>query len=310
MNILFLVDPTPDSGVDYLYHGLRMLQGDGAISCVLDWPIKPSLHLSDATKRDRPGGQSWPLVDAHPEDRMWDLVVLARSSGVVVDVWKKEIAHLPAVKHSRIIAVDMEDDTRNRREIYQKLLPRLDHYFKRELRIGEMWATPLPMCATMAHFSPAVLGRTHTIHWRCRSSTNPRRHEVFSLLRALQTPTSVVANADKEWLKPQQYTEELALSEIGVVDRGAGQDTLRYWEIPAAGALLIARRTENQVPEPFTHGDNAFFYSSTNELGEILRELRMLPAERLMELRVSCQDHWAAHHTTAARAQYFLEKIG
>lgn len=105
------------------------------------------------------------------------------------------------------------------------------------------------------------------------------------------------------------YTAELARASIGLgllSKYCPDQFTTRTFEIPAAGALLVAERTEEHR-ELFEEGKEAEFYSSTEELEEkidfYLRhdQARRRIAERGRRKTLSCY-HWKHVLMPAIRA--------
>ena len=54
-----------------------------------------------------------------------------------------------------------------------------------------------------------------------------------------------------------EYMQVLAHSRIGVSIRGGGFDTRRYWEVPAAGAMLLSETPRIVIPSNFVNGREA-----------------------------------------------------
>jgi hypothetical protein len=65
--------------------------------------------------------------------------------------------------------------------------------------------------------------------------------------------------AEGEQLDWHAYMSVLAASRIGLAVRGLGYDTFRYWELPAAGALLLAETPRTLIPGNFAPAREAVF---------------------------------------------------
>ena len=62
--------------------------------------------------------------------------------------------------------------------------------------------------------------------------------------------------------KGQFYLEELKRCNVVLNFRGAGWDTLRYWEVPSLSTLLISEKPEIEIPHNFVHGESILFCKS------------------------------------------------
>ena len=98
-------------------------------------------------------------------------------------------------------------------------------------------------------------------------------------------------------------------SRMALSIRGSGRDSLRYWELPAFGPLLLADGTMGAIhPHPFRDGDTAAFWSSLDELRSKFRYYLSHEDERA---RVAARgtDHLRRFHTAEARALFFLAVV-
>ena len=82
-------------------------------------------------------------------------------------------------------------------------------------------------------------------------------------------------------IQPEEYRALLHRSKMALSVRGGGFDTVRYWEIPASGALLISERPDIVIPHNFEHGVHAIFCRpDLQDLPGWVRQLRDDEPER------------------------------
>lgn len=101
------------------------------------------------------------------------------------------------------------------------------------------------------------------------------------------------------------YIETLTRSRIAVSARGAGFDTLRYWEIPAAGAVLLAETPQIVIPDNFVHGREAVF-APAKRLVSRIPELLEAGTE---EIGRNGRDRLMSAHTSVQRARTVLDAL-
>jgi hypothetical protein len=97
----------------------------------------------------------------------------------------------------------------------------------------------------------------------------------------------------------------LSRSRIGISVRGLGYDTYRYWEIPYAGALLLAEAPRTVIPDNFCDGREAFF-TPIERLAERARELLSTDTGAVAE---AGRRKLLARHTSVERARTVLERL-
>ena len=66
-----------------------------------------------------------------------------------------------------------------------------------------------------------------------------------------------------------EYMQVLAHSRVGVSVRGGGFDTRRYWEVPAAGAMLLSETPRIVIPSNFVNGQEAVMSHPSQLVGRI-----------------------------------------
>lgn len=82
-------------------------------------------------------------------------------------------------------------------------------------------------------------------------------------------------------------------------------DTVRYWEIPAHGGMLLAERPPIRIPHNFIDGETAVFFEDMPELEEKLAYYLSQPDEAA-RIASAGHQHFNKHHTNAARARQLL----
>lgn len=104
-----------------------------------------------------------------------------------------------------------------------------------------------------------------------------------------------------------RYLAELSAARIGYNFRGVGWDTLRYWELPGVGTLMISGKPEIRIPDNFVHGKQVVFCKDD------LSDLHSLSAYYLEhdlereEIARAGRNHLLQNHTYLHRARYFLD---
>lgn len=325
--VLFLTHPEADYGGDSLYRGLINVLGEEDI---IEWPYKGAHHkagVSEIQVGDHPVlpdhkgrmiPSPWfaivedaPIYDIEDILRMsFDLVVTESTrKGVwwALDKLKDRGFEFPP------IAVTCSEDTPTLTWIPPhifRVFP-IKHMFVREpcgmSVIAKIPISPLPFgCSWGDVCNPGnPSDETRSGVYFQGSITHTRRTEVFQALDGMPQTTLIGCHANT----PDIYGTNLRSALIGVSVRGHGIDTLRHWEIPFFGALLV---TDSTVPvhEDFTHGVDCFRYSQPHELRTLIENLLRRPKAELLEIAARGQSRLLTHHTNTARAKYLLDKMG
>ena len=108
-------------------------------------------------------------------------------------------------------------------------------------------------------------------------------------------------------LTSTEYFQLLSRSKIGLSVRGAGFDTLRYWEIVASKALLLSERPSIDIPDNFEHGKHAVFCRS--DFSDLLDLVREYVSDQSARSAIAEEGyrHLLRFHTCERRAERFLE---
>ena len=111
-----------------------------------------------------------------------------------------------------------------------------------------------------------------------------------------------------ESMGQDEYTAALQRARIGLSLCGFGFDTVRYWEVPAHGAMLLAEKPAIGIPSDFVDGESAVFFNDLAELEEKLNYY-MLHEEEAAAIAAKGHAHFKQHHTTSVRARQFLGQV-
>jgi len=238
-----------------------------------------------------------------------DLIIIGSNSGVDYHL-------LEGVNNPRIVAVDGSDHA----AFEVPAITRIKAVFKRELceadkNPADNCVYPLPFAAEQRYFTKSTT-KDLLVSFVANMDTNPLRHSVHTRLLN-RTDSAIFSGSTNERtysvtaprsnaIETPTYRQLLARSRISVSVPGAGYDCARYWEIPAAKAMLFTYTPDIVIPNPFTDGINCVTFSSMSEFEEKLDHYLSHPA-RITEIAEAGYDHLLAHHTTARRAAYFLD---
>ena len=105
-----------------------------------------------------------------------------------------------------------------------------------------------------------------------------------------------------------EYVRVLMDTLIGLNIFGCGFDTVRYWELPAHGCMLLAERLPIRIPHNFRDGESAVFFDDTRDLEDKLRYYLAHPDEARAIARAG-HEHFKRFHTGSMRARQLLERI-
>ncbi|MES2850561.1 MAG: glycosyltransferase, partial [Bacteroidota bacterium] len=109
--------------------------------------------------------------------------------------------------------------------------------------------------------------------------------------------------------KGKFYLEELAACKIVLNFRGGGWDTMRYWETPASGALMISQQPQISIPDNFESGKHVVWCDdSLSDLIEKIDHYLEHTAER-EAMAVAAKKHLEKYHLNTSRAQYLLQIV-
>jgi hypothetical protein len=296
-------------GLDVLYHGLKRVLGEGNVT---DFPYKPTLHGAPAERFGH-----YPALFAHEGPKLDDAEALAllRAGAFDLIVWGDIEMMLPQALARALIAargetpvvfVDMGDDCADHAvEVAAWIgLDAPPRHFKREMLRGVRYTEgtrPLPFAYPDALVTASPDGpRKAPLFWAGQRGWGFR--DVFLPVleaRGYDTRQAFTQEAYREMLRHVRGCLSLG---------GAGFDTVRYWEAPAHGCLLLSETLPTIIPHDFEDMRDALFFSTRAEMDARIEFLLAFP-EKCDEYRHAGWQKLREHHTASARARQFLAQV-
>lgn len=308
--VLFILPQRAHYGLDVLYEGLCDVLGDAQ---VVDFPRKSTLHgVQDPQLAHYPcqidrgaAPVSFEALLEQTRASRFDLIL----QGILEPhEWTPEAGELIRAAAGRIpvVLTDAQDEMDDFREVSAAFCGVSDFlaYLKRERIRGFDYGPeviPFPF-AYPDRLIPdetlvTVSERDIPLFWAGQS---------HGLRRCLLEQARRITDLPLEgFYPPDQYKTCLLRARAGLSLAGGGFDTVRYWEIPAHGALLISETLPIEIPRNFRHGIDAFFFRTPAELAEIWAWCITHPQDA-REMALAGYRRLKAHHTARARALQVL----
>jgi hypothetical protein len=151
---------------------------------------------------------------------------------------------------------------------------------------------------------PLGITLTYRNHLFRKLSKYVRRRRVKAYIR----PLIGKSYGDTPRLPHSKYMEIIAKSWMSISCRGIGFDTYRFWEILYAGAVLVSEEPKIVIPNNFTDGKNAIFFSSSKELCKKL-DYYIGNHDVLKAIARNGREHLLKYHTPVARAKYIINEL-
>ena len=305
MQILFICQPGPEYGQSLMYHGLRQLGHH-----VVDYPYNHTFHFRvlQPCKQDCKNGPCTipgPIgCTNHPAhlsmlsldaiDHKWDLVVSNNGAG------HPELHQALARTGVPIIALDQGDAPHDSWNAWRQCIGTDKFFFfRREFFKGQP-GFPLPY-SYYGIKGGAFAQKKHSVAFLYRPTNQERQKFAVEMI---DYPDAIIGEYSHH-----EYLNILSESKFAVALRGAGWDTLRYWEIPAMGAILCRMPSPIEIPNDFEDGVNCVEFNTIDELKDKISHYLKHPIV-YNTVRLKSLEHFKKFHTTEARARYMLEKIG
>ena len=316
LNILFINQPTSEYGQSLLYHGLHSL-GHNV------YPYYPNtfhyVHLKecdmDCENPQNPckGNTGWGCLN-HPAhlaltqpyyiapgtilDMKWDLVVTNNGFGNERILRSLDRRGIP------IACLDLGDSDQPAYPQWASVLGRAPElYFRREYKAGQPGFSLSYSWYAGNRAAHQLAFPVWDVSCLYRPTNSQRAGFAAAISEAFDN--SVVG------AKPhKEYLETIGASLFSVALPGAGQDTLRHWEIPAQGTVLCKPKSSIIVNNDFTGGENCIEFENVEDLISQVKYYLNSSHDVYNKLRENCYSHFLKYHTTVARASEFLNKCG
>lgn len=309
--VLFLIHPAPHYGLDVLYDGLCEVLGDDQ---VVEWPWKPTLHgTAMATLANYPcaferGGAPRDFHDllAGLEKREFDCLLLGDCECELPTAEVRALVQSAREHGVPVVLVDQMDECIDMRP---KVLAHLgigqfDLYVKREMAEFlhyEGAVLPLPFGYAESKVRPHAGQRSEELFWAGHRQFGLRRLHLEHLERRFGWDLSPT-------FSPEEYALRISSSRMGLCLHGKGYDTVRYWELPAHGTMLLAERPPLHIPHNFVDGESAVLFDSLPELEDKMTYYLSQPQE-VARIASNGEALYRQHHTSSARARQLLAAL-
>jgi hypothetical protein len=310
LRVLYLINPRPHYGLDVLFDGLCDCLGDGN---VVDFPWKPTLHGGETQEHrhypcrfNRQGiARSVEAICAELEAKSFDFILFGDVEGSI------PAAEVGAILNARgdcpVFLMDAVDQMGNFRDrVLQRIgLPHFEGCFKREMHRAvdygpNTWPMPFAYSGALGLQVP-VEERAHEFFWAGQRFFGQRRLYVEMLERRFGWNLGVKYSQS-------EYQARIRTSRMGLNCFGMGFDTVRYWELPAQGCMLLSDRLPIHIPHNFEDGVQAVFFDDLGQLVDKLSYYCAHPGEA-MGIAEAGRLHFQQYHTNEARAGQLLGRV-
>ena len=335
MNVLFITDPDPDYGADYLFDGLHQ----ATHGRVTDFPMKRTLHLGaigrGAMEQRFDCDLYWPELEPFSKemyrDGMFDLIVIPTlRSGAARTIRGLRALDETIWARTPKIGYDAEDHNFNVRDAWEQECGPLAAFFKRECpraRVGSgvpLWAEAMPFgYPEYRSINPALLGGdgragivfygAYIWEWSHQRGMRAKlRDELQAALQPAHLDLHVTDDAKKR-LSLTEYHARQRRALASVVPAGQGYWTNRYWEAVADGCLVIAERPPGWLyvdPENFLEeGVEALYFSTPSEAVSCAAWAIANPTEAAAMAQLA-MNKFRRSNTTTAMARRVIQAAG
>ncbi len=322
--ILYIVAPETDYQQDMVFAGLVDLLGAAQVRVVpfnihYHWARKPYPRNLGRTP-------NWPLLDLRRLGKFEPTaVVVASCKPKTMATYLELLPKLPqSIPHVFLDGGDWpalggDLERLGGQHLWKAVLQKrpFDLIFKREKLIAETYAPEVvafPFCVRMdlmPEVDTAAAKPYDVSFWAVES--HPIRTQALQLLEnnfdCKANGTTLKQVFSKYKRKGIFYLEELSRCRVVLNLRGAGHDTLRYWEVPALKTCMVSTQPPIEIPNNYQDNEHVIFIK--DDLSDMIPRIEMCLADT-----ASCQArgqaayaHTLAHHTHIHRARYLLDFI-
>lgn len=330
MKILFIASRKFDYAQDLAYSGLVQVLGPESVH---DLPMNFNYHFNHKEYPKNLGVTSKNGLVSLIKHPIKQQIINAKTADVVIVGSAKPDAFQAYLKIAKeipnttpVVLIDGGDREELGGDLFRleageywdqacRIRP-FDLIFKREYLKGQTYPNnvhPLPFAMnTLAlGVGPNAVKDKDVIFWAMNS--HPIREKAFQILKgkfdcdANGTGPSKSMKAYK--FKGRRYHEEMAKAKIVISLRGGGWDTLRYWEAPALGTLLISTKLGIVIPNDFE--DKKHIVHCKDDLSDLIELCDYYLKHDLEREQIAAagREHLLKFHTNEARAKTILNVI-
>lgn len=192
---------------------------------------------------------------------------------------------------------------------------KFSHIFKRECVIGKEYPDnvhPFPMAFKPQPIHIKGENKYDVTCWCVES--DPIRSKALNLLEDLydcrKNGTTLNQTFKNYKRKGLAYLEDLARSRVSCNFRGVGWDTLRYWEIPAVGVLMVSQKPGIEILDNFVHGEHVVFCKDDLSDLTVLIDYYLSHEDEMNEMAGKAKRHLENYHTHLKRAEFLIDVAG
>jgi hypothetical protein len=196
----------------------------------------------------------------------------------------------------------------------QKVRP-FDYIFKREYLLSNVYAEnvfPLQISFRLDRLPILPDEKIYDVSFWAVETGGDIRTRVLNLLEdkfdCSENGTKRNQKFSKYSRKGEFYLQELKRCKIVLNFRGGGWDTMRYWEVPAVGSLMISQKPQIDIPNNFEDKKHVVFCK--DDLSDLVElcEYYLEHEDEREQIASAGKEHLEKFHTDLNRVEYILEK--
>lgn len=314
MKILFCTYTFSDYGLDTIYDGLCKVYG---AENVLEYPNKPSLHgerrnsylwyphffnyqitKTDKEKIDMLRNNKFDIILVGCR-RNHDFRTTREKKG---NSTQQEMFNILKETNTPLFLIDQSDSDKCNIELIDELKAKL--YFKREYYKDRKYDKRIVPFNFSYSDIPIDTKKTNSIFWAGKRY----KHKLYNREPYIRACEETIGKKFYNAYKQSKYSEEMANSRIGLNLKGVGNDTVRYYEIPAHKALLFSQKLDIVIENDFKDGETAIFFRNIDEMKEKLKYC-LKNKDYVDRIRNAGYEHFKKYHTSKVRAKQLIDYI-
>jgi hypothetical protein len=134
------------------------------------------------------------------------------------------------------------------------------------------------------------------------------RISVAKVLKQFKNSFIYLGSEHRKGLPHETYLKILSQSLCAVSTHGMGFDTVRYWEIPYSGSVLISRRPKTLIPNNLKEDKHAFFFDNLRELKQHVEYIIEDP-DTALKIGKEARKFVMKYHSPEARARTIINAL-
>ena len=323
MKVLFIGSKSYDYMQDIVYSGLVKILG---IRNVIEYSWNNKYHLPVKKYPKNLGYFKGSLFSSiHFKKTDFDLVILASTKPDSFNAYIKAVAKIP--RNVPVVWVDGGDRAEIGGDLERLGVAHLlekaqakrefDLIFKREMKLNKVYeknVMPLTFGFNLARLPKLLPAHKKYMVAFWAGESHPIRSHALHLLKHQfdcdLNGTTKGVDLDNFSRKGSFYLEELSACQINISLRGGGFDTLRYWEIPAVGSLLLSEPADIKIENDFVDKKHAVFCDpSVDDLVDLCTYYIKNKSET-EKIAKNGKQHLLNFHTDIVRANFLLKSAG